>query len=169
MVCSNEIMNRYKKIIFTLSIFCGLLLFSNLFLLLSNNEPKTIFVSSTVDYDNINNIALNFKKYAIGPEGIDRFSQNIMLLTRLTTEIEKSKDYSSEFMLYYTSMQLLCAMQTKEGEMFVKENSDTIGTFYSDIYNARRANEYEQYSLEINNLYDYLTQGYPEGHYTLVK
>lgn len=88
MARDNKGINWYKKITFILSLVCTLLLFSTLFLLFSADiSPKNV-APVNVNYDNINEIALNFKKYAIHPEGIDRLSQNIMLLTKLTTEIE---------------------------------------------------------------------------------
>lgn len=165
MARDNKGINWYKKITFILSLVCTLLLFSTLFLLFSADiSPKNV-APVNVNYDNINEIALNFKKYAIHPEGIDRLSQNIMLLTKLTTEIELSQDYSSEFMLYYTSLMLLHTMHTKNGQVFVKENSNTLATLYANIYEARRTKEQEQYSLEVRKLYEFLTRGYPEGRW----
>lgn len=60
---------------------------------------------------------------------------------------------------------LLHTMQTKDGQVFVKENSDTLATLYANIYEARRTKEHEQYSLEVRKLYEILTRGYPEGRW----
>lgn len=163
MTGDNQGITRYKKITVILSLICTGFLFSTIFLWLSADSPSTHVAPVNVNYDNINEIALNFKKYAIGPEGIDRLSQNIMLLTKLATEIELSDDYSSEFMLYHSSMILLHTMQTRDGQAFVKENSDTLATLYANIYEARRTKDQEQYSLEVRRIYKFLTRGHPEG------
>lgn len=144
-MAGGEQVNHYRKATFILPVGCTLLLISNLYLLRSADPSPSQVPSATVDYGILNQIAGNFRKYAIGPEGIDRLAENIMLLTKFTTDMERSGGLSSdvEFMLYHVCISLLYDMQTKDGQAFVRENCDTLATLYYNIYDARRSNRQE--------------------------
>src|SRR5690606_10382236 len=108
-MAGGEQVNHYRKATFILSVGCTLLLISNLYLLRSADPAPTQVPAATVDYGILHQSAGNLRKYASGPEGIDRLAENSMLLTRFITDMQRSGGLSSdvEFMLYHVCISLL--------------------------------------------------------------
>lgn len=105
-----------------------------------------------VEYELLAIISNNFSLLC-AEEAIDRYSQNIMLLSRLTTQIELSAtDYESEFGLYHALTGLLHDMLIREQRILILSKSEELSLAFLAIHDSRQKNNEQAYIEAIDNL-----------------